>query len=125
MRLCVQDSRTMIKRRYSLQSPAARQRRLRHAQVRRAQPARDQLAAGEPVASGNTSNSAADNDLLQILMERIPDTIYFKDTTGRFLRVNRAQAEVMGLRRPEDAVGKTDFDFQPLELARAFAVEEQ
>ena len=115
----------MINRRPSLQSPAARQRRRQHAHARRALPAHDRLAAAAPVATRGTHTSAAENDLLQILMDRIPDTIYFKDTTGRFLHVNRAQAEVMGLRRPEDAIGKTDFDFQPVELARAFAVEEQ
>jgi PAS domain S-box-containing protein len=58
-------------------------------------------------------------------MEHIPDAIYFKDTAGRFLRVNRAQAATMGLAQPKDALGKTDFDFQPVELARAFAGEER
>ena len=44
-------------------------------------------------------------------MESSPDTIYFKDNSSRFIRVNKAQAEVLGLNSPEDAVGKSDFDF--------------
>lgn len=115
----------MINRRRSLQSPAARQRRLQHTHARRAYPVSGRLNTAAPDLTSSTQTPAFENDLLQILMDRIPDTIYFKDTVGRFLHVNRAQAEVMGLRRPEDAIGKTDFDFQPVELARAFAVEEQ
>jgi PAS domain S-box-containing protein len=51
-------------------------------------------------------------------MDNIPDTIYFKDAQSRFTRINRAHAEVLGLSDPEEAVGKTDFDFFPAEQAR-------
>src|SRR5690349_1710277 len=49
--------------------------------------------------------------LLNVLMETIPDTIYFKDTESRFIKINKAQSKLLGLENPEDAVGKTDFDF--------------
>ncbi len=52
------------------------------------------------------------------LMELLPDHVYFKDLEGRFLCITRAQAEFFGLKTPEDAVGKTDFDFFPYEIAR-------
>jgi diguanylate cyclase (GGDEF)-like protein/PAS domain S-box-containing protein len=68
---------------------------------------------------------AAERDLLQALMDNIPDTIYFKDTSSRFTRINKAQAAVLGITNPEDAVGKTDLDFQSSELATGFYVEEQ
>ncbi len=54
---------------------------------------------------------AQERDLLHALMENLPDTIYFKDTSARFTRINPAQARVLGVDNPDDAVGKTDFDF--------------
>jgi PAS domain S-box-containing protein len=56
---------------------------------------------------------AQEQHLLHLLMDNIPDTLYFKDTECRFTRINNAQASVMGLSSPDDAVGKTDFDFFP------------
>ncbi|MDX9953053.1 MAG: GAF domain-containing protein [Anaerolineae bacterium] len=45
------------------------------------------------------------------LINNIPDTIYFKDMELRFTRVNPAQATMLGVDNPEQAVGKTDLDF--------------
>ncbi|HEX2866623.1 MAG TPA: PAS domain-containing sensor histidine kinase [Ignavibacteriales bacterium] len=54
---------------------------------------------------------AFEKDLLYSLMNNIPDTIYFKDRESRFVRVNKAQAQILGLSNPEEAIGKSDFDF--------------
>ena len=64
-------------------------------------------------------------DILQIFMDNIPDQVYFKDTESRFVRVNQEQAHFLGLSNPQDAIGKTDLDFQPPELARFFLAEEK
>ncbi len=56
--------------------------------------------------------------LLHTLMDHIPDQIYFKDQESRFLRINKAQAEVFGLGDAGQAIGKTDFDFFTEEHAR-------
>lgn len=66
-----------------------------------------------------------ERDLLNALMDSIPDTIYFKDTASRFTRINKAQASVLGVAKSEEAVGKTDLDFQSHELAKEFYAEEQ
>ncbi|HEV8427880.1 MAG TPA: PAS domain-containing protein, partial [Pyrinomonadaceae bacterium] len=57
-------------------------------------------------------------DLLNALLESIPDTIYFKDSASRFICINNAQAEVLGLDSSADAIGKTDFDFFAPEHAK-------
>jgi len=62
---------------------------------------------------------------LHTLMNNVPDVIYCKDTEGRFVRINRACAEVLGVSEPAEAVGKTDFDFYPEQEARACHAIEQ
>jgi diguanylate cyclase (GGDEF)-like protein/PAS domain S-box-containing protein len=54
--------------------------------------------------------------LFNILMDYIPDSIYFKDKDLRFIRVNRIKAEHSGL-LPEEMVGLTDFDIFPNNIA--------
>lgn len=63
--------------------------------------------------------------LFQTLMENIPDSIYFKDQKSRFLRISHAQAELFGLKGPEEAIGKTDFDMFTVEHARPAFEDEQ
>jgi len=60
-------------------------------------------------------------NLLQTLMDSMPDSIYFKDGKNRFIRVNKAKAERSGT-APEKMIGKTDFDFFSKERAeKSFA----
>jgi PAS domain S-box-containing protein len=63
--------------------------------------------------------------LFQTLMDNIPDAIYFQDAALRFLRVNKAQAHNLGLNDPQDAIGKTDFDFFPPEFAQSCSQPEK
>jgi PAS domain S-box-containing protein len=65
-----------------------------------------------------------ESGLLHALMDNIPDAIYFKDTEGRFTRVNQ-HAPYRGNKAPEEVVGKTDFDFFIEEHARAAYEDEQ
>jgi len=60
---------------------------------------------------------AREHELLQTLMDNMPDSIYFKDEKNRFIMVNTAKA-VRSNVAPEDMIGKTDFDFLPEEEAR-------
>ena len=64
-------------------------------------------------------------DLLQALMDNLPDTIYFKDRDSRFTVVNKAQAHMLGAHDPEEIIGKSDLDFQNPKLAAEFLLEEQ
>jgi len=60
---------------------------------------------------------AREHELLQTLMDNMPDSIYFKDEKNRFIMVNKAKA-VRSNVAPEEMMRKTDFDFLPEEEAR-------
>lgn len=59
-----------------------------------------------------------DQFLLRKLMDILPDNIFFKDRESRFIKINKACAEKFGLDDPDEAIGKTDFDFFREEDAR-------
>ncbi len=80
-----------------------------------------QSASDSPAGPGESLDSA----ILRLLMENIPDRIYFKDRQSRFVRVNRAHAQWLGAPSPEAVVGKTDFDFFARDHATAAYNEEQ
>jgi len=62
---------------------------------------------------------------MNTLMEKIPDSIYFKDLKSRFILINKAEAEKFGIKDPDEAVGKTDFDFFSEEHAKQAFEDEQ
>jgi PAS domain S-box-containing protein len=66
-----------------------------------------------------------DSELLDILLENLPESIYFKDAASRFVRINRAMALRFGLRDPSEAVGKCDADFFTPEHAQQALADEQ
>jgi len=65
------------------------------------------------------------SDMLQALLDNIPDRIYFKNAQSRFIKVGRALVKRLGMTTPEQVLGKTDFDFHPPELARQFVHDEE
>lgn len=66
-----------------------------------------------------------DRFLLNSLVEKIPDAVFFKDREGRFLKVNRAMARDAGIDDPNDFVGKTDADIWQGELPREAGEDER
>ena len=68
---------------------------------------------------------AQEQYLMRTLMDNLPDHIYFKDHESRFIRINKSMAQFLGLNDPDQAVGKTDFDFFTREHAQQAYEDEQ
>jgi sigma-B regulation protein RsbU (phosphoserine phosphatase) len=68
---------------------------------------------------------ALDSSILRVLMDTIPDRIYFKDLQSRFVRVNEAYARWHGLDSPDSVIGKTDHDLFAAVHADVARAEEQ
>ncbi|MDI6758888.1 MAG: PAS domain-containing protein [Candidatus Omnitrophota bacterium] len=51
-----------------------------------------------------------EREFLQNLLDNIPDAVYFKDRHNRIVKVNKFYAAGFN-RKPEEIIGKTDFDF--------------
>ncbi|MDM4015480.1 PAS domain-containing protein [Roseiconus lacunae] len=63
--------------------------------------------------------------LLSILLDTVPDSIYFKDSESRFIRLSRSCAQKLGLDDPREAIGKSDADFFGREHAKDALADER
>ena len=66
-----------------------------------------------------------EGELLHMLLDNIPDAIYFKDLKSRFVRVGKGWISKTGGVDANKIIGKTDFDFFTLEHARQAFADEQ
>lgn len=63
--------------------------------------------------------------LMDSLLNNIPEQIYFKDKESRFIRFSRSMLKLFNLSKPEELLGKSDFDFFAEEHARPAYEDEQ
>lgn len=83
-------------------------------------------ASPSPPPTSVFATKTLDSSILRVLMDTIPDRIYFKDLQSRIVRNNVAHAKSLGAASPDECVGKTDFDFFSREHAeRAFHDEQE
>ncbi len=68
---------------------------------------------------------AYERDLLNALLENVPDRIYIKDTESRFIKGSSALARRLSLNSADEIIGKTDYNFHPENQAREFHEDEQ
>ncbi|MCF7838561.1 MAG: AraC family transcriptional regulator [Candidatus Marinimicrobia bacterium] len=60
------------------------------------------------------------------LFEDLPDVFFFaKDRAGRFVAANAAFVRMVGARNLDELLGRTDFDFAPVELATHFVRDDR
>ncbi len=58
-------------------------------------------------------------------MDNFTESVYFKDLESRFIAINIACAKKFGLDSPDEAIGRTDFDFFAIEHAQKAMEDEQ
>ena len=76
-------------------------------------------------ASLPNRRSAKDKNLIRTLLDNLPAFVYIKDPQSRYITTNREHLKALGLEKPEDIVGKTEFDFLPRETAEEVYAAEQ
>ena len=62
---------------------------------------------------------------LRILIDSLPELIFFQDNEGRYILNNISHLNCIGASKQEDVIGKTAFDFNPREVAEKFSKEEK
>jgi len=59
------------------------------------------------------------------LLDNFPFMVWLKDTNSQYLAINKPMATKSGLETPDDAIGKTDFDFYPQPLAKQYVADDK
>ena len=67
----------------------------------------------------------AERVMLRTLIDSLPDPIFVKDSKSRIVLENSAWLQQVGAEHHEEVVGKTDFDYFPIEFAQPFFEDEQ
>ncbi|MBL1216728.1 MAG: PAS domain S-box protein [Planctomycetes bacterium] len=85
------------------------------------------LAYIRDIAKQKKTESALrfERSLLHMLMDNVPDLIYFKDRQCRFLRVNSAMASSLGVSEPNRLVGRSHGEFDDPWQAQMRYADEQ
>ncbi len=67
---------------------------------------------------------AQERSLLRTLINNLPDSIYAKDTAGRKILANPADLKNLRRKTEAEAIGRTDFDLFPKEIAEKFHADD-
>ena len=91
----------------------------------------DLVRAREDAEAANRELSAQhaildkERKMLRAFIDIVPDYMYVKDIESRFILANLPVTRWAGAEKPEDLLGKTDFDFCPREFASRYYEDEQ
>jgi len=69
-------------------------------------------------------NLALERNVLRTVTDNIPDSIFAKDTEGRYLFANNAFAALHRIKSRDEVLGKTAFDLFPADRADALKVDD-
>jgi len=62
---------------------------------------------------------------LQLMMDNIPQSIFWKDSQLNYLGCNRSFAAVVGFASPDDVIGKDDFDLPSKDRAEMYRADDR
>ncbi len=68
---------------------------------------------------------AKEKSLLDAIMDNLPDYVYFKDLKSKFIRASRSMTKLFPIKKIEELIGKSDFDFHRKEAAEKYYQDEQ
>jgi PAS domain S-box-containing protein len=66
-----------------------------------------------------------ERDILQAIIDNVPDAVYIKDYQGHYICANKGLANLVGCEDPYKMIGKTVFDFFPKDVADKIYENEQ
>ena len=72
-----------------------------------------------------TAELSQERRLLRTLIDNLPDGIYAKDATGRKIMANPADLKNLRCKTEAEAIGKSDFDVFPKDVAEKFWADDQ
>ena len=61
---------------------------------------------------------------LSAMLDNLPYLTWLKDSGGRYIKINKVFADYLHLENPQQAIGKTDLDLQPKELAEKYRADD-
>ena len=79
----------------------------------------------EQILAERTDELLKERLLLRTLIDNVPDAIYAKDAAGRKTMANPADLKNLKCKTEAEALGKTDFDFFPQDVAKKFREDDQ
>jgi len=79
----------------------------------------------EPGENGRPTPFSQDRLLLRTLIDNLPDGIYAKDSAGRKTMANPADLKTLRCKTEAEAIGRSDFDLFPREIAEKFWLDDQ
>ncbi|MBD1877548.1 PAS domain S-box protein [Coleofasciculus sp. FACHB-T130] len=64
-------------------------------------------------------------ELLQLILDNIPQYIFWKDRNSVYLGCNKVSCQITGISNPENIIGKTDYDLWSQEIAEKYRKDDR
>ena len=88
-------------------------------------PPASKVINGTDASPAHTDEILQERLLLRTLIDNLPDAIYAKDAAGRKTMANPADLKNLRCKTEAEAIGKSDFDFFPKDIAEKFQADDQ